>query len=137
MKRLQNLCMLLLVASGCTNGADFDTNDPLVDDGGGKADLAAGPRMFYCHTSDPTSLLAYLGISPVQDFDLSWASAIGFDIDDTLLFSTPAFGRAFATGGTPRPDDTVFWTEANGCDPGCAASTITLADGSTKPLPEN
>ncbi len=80
-------------------------------------------------------LLDFLGIAPVDSLDLASASAVGFDIDDTLLFSTPAFGRGFMTGGTPAPTDTTFWTAVNGCDPGCDAQTITLADGSTKDLP--
>jgi acid phosphatase (class B) len=89
-----------------------------------------------CTVSGP-NLLAFLGIAPVSDLDLSAATAIGFDIDDTLLFSTPTFNRAFATGGTPSPTDTVFWTAANGCDGGCDAETLTLADGTTKQLPAN
>ncbi len=86
-------------------------------------------------TVDAARLLDFLGIAPVDSLDLSSATAVGFDIDDTLLFSTPAFGRGFATGGTPAPTDTTFWTAVNGCDPGCDAETITLADGSTKDLP--
>jgi acid phosphatase class B len=62
---------------------------------------------------------------------------VAFDIDDTLAFTTPTFVRAFATGGTPVPTDTVFWTATNGCDQGCASETITLPDGTTKLLPEN
>src|SRR5205085_4862079 len=61
-------------------------------------------------------LLAYLGIAPTYDLDVDSVTSIGFDIDDTLLFSTPTFTRAFATGGTPAPTDTVFWTQANSCD---------------------
>ena len=82
-----------------------------------------------------TKLLGYLGIAPARDLGVDAAMSVGFDIDDTLLFSTPTFTRAFATGGTPAPTDTVFWTQANRCDPGCAAETITLADGTTKDLP--
>ncbi len=86
-------------------------------------------------TVSASKLVEFLGIAPVDSLDLSSAAAVGFDIDDTLLFSTPAFGRGFATGGTPAPTDTTFWTAVNGCDPGCSAETITLADGSTKQLP--
>ena len=81
-----------------------------------------------------TKLLAYLGIAPTDDLEVDAATSVGFDIDDTLLFSTPSFTRGFATGGTPAPTDTVFWTAVNSCDPGCPAETITLADGSTKDL---
>jgi acid phosphatase (class B) len=88
---------------------------------------------------DAYDLESFLGIAPVSvdDLDLTSATAIGFDIDDTLLFSTPAFTRGFATGGTPAPSDTTFWTAVNGCDPGCGTQTITLADGTTKTLPAN
>src|SRR5207248_4277542 len=88
---------------------------------------------------DGYDLESFLGIAPVSvdDLDLTSATAIGFDIDDTLLFSTPTFTRGFATGGTPAPGDTTFWTAVNGCDPGCDAQTITLADGTTKSLPAN
>jgi acid phosphatase (class B) len=86
-------------------------------------------------TVSATKLLAYLGIAPVRDLDVDDATAVGFDIDDTLLFSTPTFSRAFATGGTPAPTDVVFWTQANRCDAGCPAETLTLPDGSTKQLP--
>jgi acid phosphatase (class B) len=82
-------------------------------------------------------LLHYLGIAPTDDIDTFTPTSVGFDIDDTLLFSTPTFTRAFATGGTPAPTDTTFWTQANSCDPGCDAATITLADGTTKDLPAN
>jgi acid phosphatase (class B) len=84
-----------------------------------------------------TKLLAYLAIAPTDGIDVDTPMSVGFDIDDTLLFSTPTFTRAFATGGTPAPTDTVFWTQANSCDPGCPAATITLADGTTKQLPAN
>ena len=97
---------------------------------------ASTQRTLRCVVSAP-KLLAFLGIAPVRDPNLYTAKAVGFDIDDTLLFSTPAFARAFATGGAPKPDDVVFWTQANGCDPGCAAGTITLPDGTVKQLPAN
>jgi acid phosphatase (class B) len=109
--------------------------------------LATGPKalryadpstmvQLECTVSAP-KLLDFLGITPVESVNLSWASAVGFDIDDTLLFSTPAFGRGFATGGTPAPTDVTFWTATNGCDAGCPAETITLPDGTTKDLPAN
>lgn len=88
-------------------------------------------------TVSASKLVDFLAIAPVDSLDLSSATAIGFDIDDTLLFSSPTISRAFATGGTPAPTDTVFWTAANGCDAGCPAETITLADGTTKNLPAN
>jgi acid phosphatase (class B) len=109
--------------------------------------LATGPKaLVYADAStqvqlectvSASKLLDFLGIAPVDSLDLASASAIGFDIDDTLLFSTPAFGRGFATGGTPAPTDATFWTQVNGCDPGCDAQTVTLADGSSKNLPAN
>lgn len=48
--------------------------------------------------------------------------AVGFDIDDTLLFTSPSFARGFATGGKPAPTDQAFWNVTNACDAGCAAS---------------
>jgi acid phosphatase (class B) len=96
---------------------------------------ASGKTQLQCRVSAP-KLLAYLGIAPVR-FQPTSTGAVAFDIDDTLLFSTPAFTRAFATGGTPKPDDAVFWNVANGCDVGCQAATITLPDGTTKQLPAN
>jgi acid phosphatase (class B) len=107
--------------------------------------LATGPKALVyadgstqvqleCTVSAPR-LLDFVGIAPVDSLDLTSANAVGFDIDDTLLFSTPAFGRGFATGGTPAPTDTTFWTAVNGCDPGCDAQTLTLPDGTTKELP--
>jgi acid phosphatase class B len=107
--------------------------------------LATGPKaltygdastqvQLTCQVS-ASKLLSYLGIAPVNDLDVGWAMSVGFDIDDTLLFSTPTFTRAFATGGTPAPGDAVFWTQANRCDPGCEAETLTLPDGTTKQLP--
>jgi acid phosphatase class B len=68
---------------------------------------------------------------------MSGVSAVGFDIDDTLAFTTPTFARGFVTGGTPAPTDVLFWTATNGCDHGCASETITLLDGTTKLLPAN
>lgn len=82
-----------------------------------------------------SKLLSYLGIAPVSSLGVDTARSVGFDIDDTLLFSTPTFTRAFATGGTPAPGDAVFWTQANRCDAGCPAETLTLADGTSKQLP--
>jgi acid phosphatase class B len=93
-----------------------------------------GETALRCRVS-ASKLLAYLGIGPVRDLGVGAARVVGLDIDDTLLFSTPTFTRAFATGGTPKPDDVVFWTHANRCDPGCAAESITLADGTIKQLP--
>jgi acid phosphatase (class B) len=88
-------------------------------------------------TVSATKLLAVLRIAPVGELDLTSATAVGFDIDDTLLFTTPTFARGFATGGTPGPTDITFWTQTNGCDAGCPAATITLPDGTTKQLPAN
>jgi len=100
----------------------------------GTKTLTHDTQQLNCRVS-ATKLLAYLGIAPAYDLDVQSATSVGFDIDDTLLFSTPTFTRAFATGGTPAPTDTVFWTQANSCDPGCAAETITLPDGTAKQLP--
>src|SRR5207244_4336385 len=63
------------------------------------------------------SLLA-LKLVPAADIDMAGVSAVAFDIDDTLAFTTPTFARGFATGGTPKPDDVLFWTHTNGCDQG-------------------
>jgi acid phosphatase class B len=42
---------------------------------------------------------------------------VGFDVDDTLLFSSPAFDVAYATEGVePRSDE--FWTIVNSSDEG-------------------
>jgi acid phosphatase (class B) len=86
-------------------------------------------------TVSSSRLLAFLGIAPTSYLGVDGATSVGFDIDDTLLFSTPTFTRAFATGGTPKPDDAVFWTQANRCDPGCPAESLTLPDGTIKQLP--
>lgn len=86
---------------------------------------------------DKDKLRRFLAFDLVSKVDMTGVKAVGFDIDDTLAFSTPTFVRAFATGGTPAPADVVFWTQANGCDHGCAAETITLADGTTKLLPQS
>jgi acid phosphatase (class B) len=110
---------------------------PLAD--GQKALLyadASSQVQLQCTVRGPT-LLDFLGIAPVQELDLSSATSIGFDIDDTLLFSTPTFTRGFVTGGSPAPTDVTFWTATNGCDPGCPAETITRPDGTTKDLPAN
>jgi len=97
---------------------------------------AASQVQLDCRVSG-SKLLAYLGIAPIGYQPVPSARSVGFDIDDTLLFSTPSFTRAFVTGGTPAPTDTLFWTHANRCDAGCAAETITLANGTTKQLPAN
>jgi acid phosphatase class B len=65
------------------------------------------------------------------------AKVVAFDIDDTLAYTTPAFLRGGATGGTPVPDDVLFWTQTNGCDLGCSAQTLALPDGTSKSLPAN
>lgn len=87
----------------------------------------------------PAKLLADLGIAPVSasQLPLEDIQAVGFDIDDTLLFSSPTFARGFATGGTPAPGDVLFWTHTNACDPGCEQETITLPDGTQRLLPAN
>jgi acid phosphatase class B len=82
-------------------------------------------------------LVDFAGIDLVSQIDMTGVKAVGFDIDDTLAFTTPTFARAFATGGQPKPDDVLFWRHTNGCDQGCDAQSITLLDGSTKLLPAN
>jgi acid phosphatase (class B) len=42
---------------------------------------------------------------------------VGFDVDDTLLFSSPAFGVAFGTKGI-KPYSKPFWEIVNGSDDG-------------------
>jgi acid phosphatase class B len=86
---------------------------------------------------DKAKLLRLLQIQLVSSVDMTGVKSVAFDIDDTLAFTTPTFTRAFATGGTPAPDDVVFWTQTNSCDQGCASTTLTLPDGTTKLLPEN
>jgi acid phosphatase class B len=45
---------------------------------------------------------------------------VGFDVDDTLLFSSPAFDVAYASEGVePRSDE--FWTIVNSSDEGHSA----------------
>jgi acid phosphatase class B len=83
------------------------------------------------------SVLRATKLNPISDVDMRGIAAVGFDIDDTLAFTTPTFTRAFASGGSPKPDDTVFWTLANGCDLGCPAQALLLADGTEKLLPAN
>jgi acid phosphatase class B len=86
-------------------------------------------------------LVRFLGIDVISFEEwktrLVDVKAVAFDIDDTLAFTTPAFARGFATGGTPGPLDTDFWTVTNGCDSGCPAETITLPSGTRKDLPAN
>jgi acid phosphatase class B len=86
---------------------------------------------------DNAKATRFLKLNTVSAVDMTGVSAVAFDIDDTLAFTTPTFARAFATGGTPKPEDVLFWTHTNGCDQGCASETITLADGTTKLLPAN
>jgi acid phosphatase class B len=82
------------------------------------------------------ALLAYLGLVPHKRPPMRPdVKAVGFDIDDTLLFTAPTFYRAIATGGSFAPTDTLFWMQANSCDPGCAESRVTLPDGTQKILP--
>jgi acid phosphatase (class B) len=109
--------------------------------------MATGPkRLVYADMSAQTELscivsapnmLAFLAMTPVREIDATGVTAVGFDIDDTLLFSTPTFARGFATGGLPKPDDVVFWTATNGCDGGCSEVQLTLPDGTTRTLPAN
>ena len=82
-------------------------------------------------------LISFLGIAPLQFVTFEGTKAVAFDVDDTLMFTSPAFARGFATGGLPKPDDILFWTHTNGCDAGCAETTITLDNGSIKVLPAN
>jgi acid phosphatase class B len=88
---------------------------------------------------DKDKLVRFLAIDFVaaSRVDMTNVKAVGFDIDDTLAYTTPTFARGFVTGGTPAPTDTLFWTHTNGCDSGCEAETITLLDGTTKLLPSN
>lgn len=60
---------------------------------------------------------------------------VGFDIDDTLLFSSATFTRGLAINGNTPEDDRVFWQETNRCDAGCAAETIVIYDGTTRDFP--
>jgi acid phosphatase (class B) len=111
-------------------------------------DLGPGPTLL-TFAQDETStlqlnceinrnkLLNYLGIKPVKEINFGKIQSVGFDIDDTLLFSTPTFDRAILTGGLPKPTDELFWSEANACDMGCAEKSITLPDGSQKTLAAN
>jgi len=82
-------------------------------------------------------LLSFLDIAPKSSVFFPGVKAVAFDIDDTLMFTSPAFARGFATGGSPKPDDVLFWTHTNGCDAGCPEVTITLPNGTTKVLPAN
>jgi acid phosphatase class B len=110
-----------------------------LDLGGAKTFVYKDPQKTVTLTCrfDKAKLLRTLKFNIVSRIEMTNVKAVAFDIDDTLAFTTPAFVRAFATGGTPAPDDKVFWTHTNGCDKGCAAETVTLPDGSTKLLPEN
>jgi len=83
------------------------------------------------------TLLRFFGIKPVALPKIRNVKAVGFDIDDTLSFTSPAFVRGFATGGLPKPDDTLFWTHVNACDKGCAEESIILPNGTKKELPAN
>ncbi len=96
----------------------------------------AGQQKLSCRF-DRSALISFLGITPVAPPRFPEVTAVGFDIDDTLLFSSPAFTRGFATGGRPAPDDELFWIYTNACDGGCAETTITLNDGTSKTLPAN
>lgn len=80
-------------------------------------------------------LLQFLGLTPQKELPLENVKAVAFDVDDTLLFSSYAIDRGFATGGTPRPEDALFWSQVNACDKGCPEETITLSDGSSKLIP--
>jgi acid phosphatase (class B) len=82
-------------------------------------------------------LVSFLGIRPRQRVTFKDAKAVAFDVDDTLMFTSPTFTRGFAAGGTPKPDDTLFWTYTNNCDGGCSETIITLPDGNVKTLPAN
>jgi len=92
----------------------------------------------YACSGNGKKLQAFLGIEKIKKPSCDRAiEAVAFDIDDTLLFSSPAIARGFATGGTPVDADEIFWTQVNGCDRGCDATTITLPSGETKELPAN
>jgi acid phosphatase class B len=110
-----------------------------LDLAGAKTLLYKDPQKtvtFKC-SFDKAKLLRLLKFNLVSHVDMKNVKVVAFDIDDTLAFTTPTFTRAFATGGTPDPHDTTFWTQTNGCDNGCPAQTLTLPDGTTKQLPEN
>lgn len=110
-------------------------------------DLAAGRTIVHFEDAinsmqlncaiNPLELILFLEITPRTHLNLPRVNAVAFDIDDTLMFTSPTFARGFATGGSPKPDDVLFWIHTNGCDQGCVESTITLSDGTTKILPAN
>jgi acid phosphatase (class B) len=88
-----------------------------------------------CNFSE-AALVRFTSLEVASAIDLAGVKTVGFDIDDTLSFTTSAFVRGFATGGLPNPDDVLFWSQTNACDRGCPAGTITLPDGTTRLLPE-
>ncbi|RLD17670.1 MAG: hypothetical protein DRI36_03205 [Caldiserica bacterium] len=62
--------------------------------------------IFSCYTSTTTST-EY----PVSQLKVEKYSKVGFDLDDTLLFSTPAFDYAFSSGVEPFSPE--FWEIIN------------------------
>lgn len=84
---------------------------------------------------DRTALLAYLKIERVAAADMSGVTTVGFDVDDTLAFTTPAFLRGVGSGAV-FGDDT-FWTVVNSCDSGCPEEVLSLPDGTTHHLPQS
>ena len=118
-------------------------------DGKNKLEVDLKPGATFVHYADeskkmqlscgisPKRLISRLGIKPRAQVTFQGVKAVAFDIDDTLMFTSPTFARGFATGGVPKPDDVLFWTHTNGCDGGCSETTITLGDGSLKVLPAN
>ncbi|NLB34595.1 MAG: hypothetical protein GX817_02070 [Elusimicrobia bacterium] len=52
----------------------------------------------------------------VQDVQVVEVQNVGFDVDDTLLFSTPAFMKGFESD--TRPFSKEFWEVVNVSDPG-------------------
>lgn len=68
--------------------------------------------------------------APVYDFDEFVAStevdAAGFDLDDTLLFSSPAFNKGF--NNAEEPFSAEFWRIVNSSDEGNSCVKPTMVD---------
>lgn len=78
--------------------------------------------------------VALPGCSPAQSTEVRWITqqqladsigtaapmAVGFDVDDTVLFSSPCFyegQQKYSPGSNAYLKDSAFWTETNaGCD---------------------
>lgn len=52
--------------------------------------------------------------TPTESATEADVSKVGFDLDDTLVFSTPAFQRGFNSDAEPFSDE--FWSVVNGSD---------------------